>query len=166
MEVTIRILPMDKIYEFKDWTSKEVQDDYFLDEMPSRFINGEQGIYCFKTNKIKLDDNETYILFQFDNHIIACAKLENIRTNKLCNEYQGYYVLPYDSVYTFDKISLNDLNTYVFSQNPIKRFCQVCYKRTLPDIGSFLNNTNVVKNKKTVELANITPNHNFQCKPW
>ena len=71
MVVTIRILPMDKISEFKGWTSQKVQDKFFLNMVPSRILNREQGIYCFKTNKIKLDDKETYILFQFDNHIIV-----------------------------------------------------------------------------------------------
>lgn len=165
MVVTIRILPMDKISEFKGWTSQKVQDKFFLNMVPSRILNREQGIYCFKTNKIKLDDKETYILFQFDNHIIACARLDKTISNELCNEYQGYYVLPPDTVFTFDKISLNDLNKHVFPQNSIKRFSQVCHKRTLSNIDSFLCNTKVVKNKKGVELANIIPNHNFQCKP-
>ncbi len=165
MSIIIRILPMDKINEFQGQNFASVQSDFFLKEVPSRVLNNDIGIYCFKSNKIKVDDQETYILFQYDNHIIACAKLD--KTVLVCThkEYGGYYVLPPETIYTFDKISLNDLNTYVFPLDPIKRFCQVCHKRTLLDINSFLNNTKVVKNLEGVNQSNIILNREFQCEP-
>lgn len=166
MSIIIRILPMDKINEFGGDKIETVQSKFFLNDVPSRVINNDVGIYCFKSKKIAHnEEQETYILFQYDNHIIACARLDKVIYNESCKEYQGYYVLPPDTIYTFDKINLNDLNTYVFPQEPIKRFSQACYKKTLPDIDSFLNNTNVVKNVKPVIQSNITLNREFQCEP-
>lgn len=164
MSIIIRILPMDKINEFHEKKLELVQSDFFLNEVPSRIINGFQGIYCFKSNKIKLDNQETYILFQYDNYIIACAKLDNTIFVNTHKEYKGYYILTPDTIFTFDKISLKDLNTYVFYNDPIKRFSQVCYKRTLEDINCFLNNT-IVKNLQNIVQSNLTLNNNFQCEP-
>ena len=65
-------------------------------------------------NKIKIDDQETYILFQYDNYIIACAKLDNTILINSHKNYKGYYILPPQTIYTFDKISLNDLNKNIF----------------------------------------------------
>ena len=53
MSIIVRILPMDKINEFRDWTPEKVPNDFFLNDLPSRIINNDQGIYCFKSNKIK-----------------------------------------------------------------------------------------------------------------
>ena len=164
MSIIIRILPMDKINEFRGQNFTSVQSDFFLKEVPSRVLNNHIGIYCFKSNKIKVDDQETYILFQYDNHIIACAKLNKTILSCTHKEYGGYYVLSPETIYTFDKINLNDLNTHVFPLDQIKRFCQVCHKRTLLDINSFLNNTKVVKNLKGIE-SNIALKYNFQCEP-
>lgn len=164
MSIIIRILPMDKINEFHGQDLEIVQSKFFLNEVPSRVVNNDIGIYCFKSNKIKVDGQETYILFQYDNHIVACARLDKTILVSTHKEYGGYYVLPPGTIYTFDKISLNDLNTHVFPLEPIKRFCQVCHKRTLLDINSFLNNTKVVKNLKSIG-SNISLKYNFQCEP-
>ena len=137
MSIIIRILPMDKINEFHQQDLKIVQSVFFLKEVPSRAVHNDIGIYCFKSNKIKIDEEETYILFQYDNHIIACAKLDKTILVSTHNVYSGYYVLPPDTIYIFDKINLNDLNTHIFPLDPIKKFCQVCHKRSLPDINSF-----------------------------
>lgn len=167
MSTMVRILPMDKITEFKNMASDKVQSEFFLKEMPSRIkktIHGTyQGIYCFKSNKIKTDSLDTYILFQYDNHIIACAKLKEKHDCNEHIEYKGYYVLPPKDIVTFNKINLNDLNTYVFPNDPIKRFSQVCHKRTLVDISEFLNNP-IVTNKDYVE-KDLIPEYNFQCQP-
>lgn len=165
MSITVRILPMDKQNEFNGQDTVSVQSDFFLKEVPSRIVNQVQGIYCFKTNKIKLDNQETYILFQYDNHIIACAKLANTVPDKSHQEYGGYYVLPPDTIYTFDKISRENMNKFIFPQEPIKKFSQVCHKKSLQNIASFLNNTNVIKNLKSVAEEDIEPNYNFQCQP-
>lgn len=165
MSITIRILPMDKQNEFHGQDIESVQSDFFLMEVPSRVVKDVQGIYCFKTNKIKLDNQETYILFQYDNHIIACAKLDKIIQDKTHNEYGGYYVLPPDTIYTFDKISRENINRFIFPQEPIKRFSQVCHKKSLQSIELFLKNTDVVKDLQSVLQANITLQNNFQCTP-
>ena len=164
MPIIIRILPMEKINEFKGKKSELVQSDFFLNEVPSRVVDGFQGIYCFKSNKIKIDDQETYILFQYDNYIIACAKLDNTILINSHKNYKGYYILPPQTIYTFDKISLNDLNKNIFHNDPIKRFSQVCHKKILENINVFLKNE-IVKNLQRVAEENLTINNNFQCEP-
>lgn len=164
----IRILPMDKINEFNGNSISFVQNNFFLKDVPFRVVNNEQGIYCFKSNKIKIDKNnidvkDTYILFQYDNHIIACAKLIKIIPCVHNTIYKGYYVLEPNTIMIFDKISLNDLNTYMFPLEPIKRFSQVCHKRTIQNINSFLNNINLVKNEQFMDKTVTTLNYKFQC---
>ena len=78
MYTMVRILPMDKEYEFENATFQEVQNDFFLNELPSRKdING-QGKYCYKKQSMKADEGSTLVLFQYNNQIIACADLNRI----------------------------------------------------------------------------------------
>ena len=96
----------------------------------------------------------------------------NLLTDQLDNtilinshkNYKGYYILPPQTIYTFDKISLNDLNKNIFHNDPIKRFSQVCHKKILENINVFLKNE-IVKNLQRVAEENLTINNNFQCEP-
>ncbi len=71
--IMIRILPMDKKVEWKDWTYNRIQDIFLLHKLPIK----RRGKYHFKTG---MDAKPgTVMLFQFDNKIIGSAVLMCIR---------------------------------------------------------------------------------------
>ena len=65
---------MDRKFEFRDQPIEEVQQDFFLDVLPNRNDHGKRGIYSFKEKGMNAEHG-CIVLFQYDNHIIASAKL-------------------------------------------------------------------------------------------
>lgn len=116
-ESEIRIIPMSK-EEFANKSVEEVQNDYFKDEL----INENKCEYYYRTKGIKCEQN-TLFLFQYDNHIIASAILEEIEQfpSETKGEYRGSWKLKQDSICVFDPITCEELQ-YVVPE--LSRFSQ------------------------------------------
>jgi hypothetical protein len=93
-EVTpiIRILPMSK-KEFNGRTAEEVQSQFFLTELPSR----EGGRYNYATAGLNAETG-TFVLFQYDNRIIASAVFER------CDRSKRALYFDIDSIRVFDPV--------------------------------------------------------------
>jgi HNH endonuclease len=66
---SIRILPLDRLNEFKDCSSNlDVQEKYFLDQLP----NKQNGCFYYRSKGLNADPG-SIVLFQCDNQIIASA---------------------------------------------------------------------------------------------
>ena len=98
----IRILPMsEKDPEFTGKTSEEVQN-WFKSQLPDQ-------AYQFK-NKMDTPD-ETLVLFQYQNRLIALAMLEKVESYEEKNEYgyKGKYKFQSSSIAIFDPLSISDV---------------------------------------------------------
>src|SRR4030042_6955671 len=107
---TIRILPMDKKVEWKDWDTNKIQNIFLRHKLPSK----RKGKYHFKTG-MKAKPG-TIVLFQFDNHIIGSALLMCIKRSNDPQyhdietelnddpEYKGAYYFVPDKIEVFDPI--------------------------------------------------------------
>jgi len=124
----IRLLPMSK-EEFLDWTIEEVQNDYLLDEL----INENDGYFNY-AEKGMSSIKGALILFQFDNHVIGCAKLLEVIKHKepIDDIYKGAYVFDTSSIKTFEPINTDEMKNIddsfkTFSQ--VKQYLDpVCYE--------------------------------------
>ena len=116
-ESDIRIIPMSK-EEFANKSIEQVQCDYFKGEL----INENKCKYYYRTKGIKCEQN-TLFLFQYDNHIIASAILEEIETfsPETKGEYRGAWKLKQDSICVFEPITCEELQ-YVVPE--LSRFSQ------------------------------------------
>lgn len=114
--VMIRILPMNKFDEWKDWGISEIQREFLLKELNTE----RQGKYHYKTAGMKVESG-SIVLFQFDNKIIGLANLDEIKKRddpgyfdiptKLDNEpeYKGAYYFEPHSIRTFKPISAGEM---------------------------------------------------------
>ncbi|WP_404318039.1 hypothetical protein [Malaciobacter canalis] len=108
---TVRILPMDKDNEFEEMKIPEVQSSFFLKELPKREDENGSGKYHYINQGLITEDNQTLVLFQYDNRIIACAKLVNIiKFLKPKNGYNGALYFEPSSIKTFDPIDNQQIN--------------------------------------------------------
>jgi hypothetical protein len=83
---SIRILPMSAALEFPSTTIKQLQDDFFLRELPFSYPYGE---YYFRNSGIDAPSGSV-VLFQFDNHLVASAVLLSSKKFKApLGEYSG-----------------------------------------------------------------------------
>lgn len=103
---SIRILPMSSKEEFPGRTIEDVQDNFFLGELIKR-----DGIYYFR--KVGMNaPNGSLVLFQFDNLIIASAKLHSIlryeRPEK--GQYFGAYKFEINTIKIFQPITIAEMN--------------------------------------------------------
>lgn len=107
VEPSVRVLPMSSKIEFPGMTIEEVQSSYFLDQ----FINEQKGIYHFKKAGMNALEG-SLILFQFENMIIASAKLLEILRFDIPVEgkYYGAYKFDVDSIKVFVPITITELN--------------------------------------------------------
>lgn len=80
----IRLIPMSKELEFANKSIDTVQQEFFIDDLKNR----EECLYFFRSSGINCTKN-TLLLFQYDNMVIASAKLKGIIK----------YDTPYDGVY-------------------------------------------------------------------
>lgn len=84
--IEIRILPMSK----EEFSSLEDVRSFLF-----QMTNDNKGIYDYRSKAIDFKGN-TLVLFQYDNHIIGCAKIiDKVETIRNINgiEYNGYYEL-------------------------------------------------------------------------
>jgi len=160
MYTMIRILPMDKKYEFNDLTFQEVQDAFFLDELPKRKDIHGQGKYCYKKQGMSADEGSTLVLFQYDNQIIACADLNKIiKLSSPEDVYHGAFYFEPSSIKVFNPISNNEINT---DFNCSKKFGQIKHSLNPKYINNFLNR---LSNVRDVNMDNLQVNERPTCIP-
>ena len=107
----IRILPMDKNDEFGGIEIPKLQSSFFLDELPKRKDENGSGKYHYKKQGLITDDNQTLVLFQYDNKIVACAELSNIiKFDKPKDGYNGALYFEPTSIKVFDAIDNQQIN--------------------------------------------------------
>ena len=116
-ESDIRIIPMNK-EEFANKSIEQVQCGYFKGEL----INENKCEYYYRTKGIKCEQN-TLFLFQYDNHIIASAILEEIEIfpPDTKGEYRGAWKLKQDSICVFEPITCEELQ---YAVPELSRFSQ------------------------------------------
>lgn len=115
--VMIRLLPMNRMDEWKSWKIPRVQKYFLLDELAI----SRKGKYHYKSAGMKAEPG-TLILFQFNNKIIGMADLidikkpddpkyfDNITEFNNDPDYKGaYYFDPY-SIRTFEPISKEQIS--------------------------------------------------------
>jgi len=147
----IRIIPMSKTLEFNNQSIQVVQQDFFIKDLRDR----ENCLFRLRTGGINCDKN-TLLLFQYDNRIIACAKL--IEIIKYKKPYNGIYSeamsLDRSSIQIFDPITSTELKAL---DPELKRFSQA--KQTL-NINCLTNLLNLIRSKKDFQIAEEIPEEN------
>jgi len=114
--LNVRILPMDKVNEHCNRTIKEIQNDFFMNDLPGRYDDIGQGKYCYKKTSLKAKKGTT-VLFQYDNLIVAMAKIENIKKfDREQNGYFGAYYFEPESIKIFKPINNFEINR-IFKTN-------------------------------------------------
>ena len=99
----IRILPMSGTVEFQGQTVKQVQEEFFLAELPMRTPPGQ---YLFRTKSLNADSG-TLVLFQKQASIIASATLLSVEWfDKPQGEYRGAMYFDVPSIRVFAPISV------------------------------------------------------------
>lgn len=107
MYTMVRVLPMDQKDEFEGLTIEEVQKDFFLNQLPKR-----EGEYRYKAKGLIAYKVTTLVLFQYDNHIIACADLDKIVKFEKIEEdiYRGAFYFNPNSIKVFAPMTNADIN--------------------------------------------------------
>ena len=160
MYTMVRILPMDQEYEFVQASIKEVQNDFFLKELPSRKDLHGQGKYCYKTKGMQADEGTTLVLFQYDNKIIACSDLYKVIKLEVPEDvYHGAFYFNPSSIKVFDEVSNEDINN-IF--NCTIKFVQIKHNLDSSYIPAFTNNLN---NTRKVDMNNLQINERPTCIP-
>ena len=147
----IRIIPMSKSLEFNNQSIEIVQQEFFMRDLKNRydclFYLRTGGIYCAKN---------TLLLFQYDNRVIACAKL--IKVIKYKKPYDGIYdeslSLDRNSIQVFDPIMPCELKII---DHEFKKFSQA---RQLININCLAILLNLIKEKKDYQIAEEIPEKN------
>lgn len=114
---SIRILPMSSREEFPGMGIEDVQDNFFLGDLKKR-----NGIFYFR--KVGMNaPNGSLVLFQFDNSIIASAKLLSIKRFDLpeMGQYYGTYQFDINTIEVFQPITVAKINKI---DSNITRFSQ------------------------------------------
>lgn len=112
----IRILPMDRKFEFEDMEIKEVQSEFFLEELPSREDEYGKGRFRFKKSGMKAEPG-TIVLFQYDGKIIASAeitdiiKYEKLQVDENNEGYNGAYYFDPDKINVFEPLDNDDIKS-------------------------------------------------------
>lgn len=117
--VEIRLLPMSVAFEFPDMDYKEIQNQFFLNDL----IYQKKGEYLFRKYGMNAEEG-SLVLFQIDNKIIASANLIKVDKFKKVKYklYKGAYYFDVDTIKVFEPITANEL--YEIDSN-FKRFSQV-----------------------------------------
>lgn len=106
--VMVRILPMNKLDEWKDWDIRKVQEEFLLKELNIE----RKGKYHYKTAGMKAERG-CVVLFQFDKKIIGLANLEDVKKR----DDPGYFDIPTE----LDN-NLNYKGAYYFDPHSIRTF--------------------------------------------
>ncbi len=117
-KLEIRILPMSKSEEFPQWSIEEVQQKYFLKDLIEK-----NGYYYYRKVGMR-SANGSLVLFQFDNAIIAAARILDTKKYKapIDGLYYGAYIFDTKSVITFEPITYDELHVI---DNNLAPFSQV-----------------------------------------
>jgi len=144
----IRIIPMSKSLEFNDKSIEVVQKEFFIEDLKNR----DNCLFYLRNGGIKCDKN-TLLLFQYDNRIIACAKLVEII--KYDDKYDGIYseALSIDrsSIQIFDPIKPNEIKVIDYK---FKKFSQA---RQILSINCLNDLLALIYNKKEFQIAEEIP---------
>ncbi|WP_457554232.1 hypothetical protein [Desulfobacula sp.] len=107
----VRILPMSKKYEFPDWSINKVQYEFFFDELYNRVKWKKHG-YLYKSSGLKAPEG-SMVLFQYDKHIIATARLTKIEKFDVPKdgEYNGAFYFEPSSITIFDPITNDEISS-------------------------------------------------------
>jgi hypothetical protein len=104
----IRVIPMSSS-EFENYdTYQDVQNNFFLGELITR----ERCAYNYREKGLR-SYNNALLLFQYNNMIIASARLDEVVTfdNVVDSEYKGAFYLYTDSIQVFEPITVKDFQT-------------------------------------------------------
>ncbi|WP_052404876.1 HNH endonuclease [Bacillus rubiinfantis] len=144
---SIRILPMSSKEEFPGMSIEDVQDDFFLGELKKR-----DGLFYFRKFGMNAP-NGSLVLFQFNNLIIASAKLQSIKRFDMPEkgQYYGAYQFDINTVEVFRPISVNEINKI---DSNITRFSQ-SKQEINPSFISEIEE--LIKRKQMVLIADELP---------
>ncbi len=144
----IRIIPMNKSIEFKNKPVEAVQQEFFIDEL----INGNNCLYLFRNTGINCAQN-ALLLFQYNNSIIACARLKGITRyeNPKDGIYKGALALEKKSIRVFNPITADELHAV---DSEFKKFSQV--KQSL-NVDCFPRLLTLISSKEGVQIAAEIP---------
>lgn len=101
----IRVIPMSSS-EFENYnTFQDVQNKFFLEDLVTR----ERCAYKYRERGLK-SQNNALLLFQYNNMIIASARLDEVEIFEDAEEgiYRGAYYLYPESIQVFEPITLKD----------------------------------------------------------
>jgi 5-methylcytosine-specific restriction protein A len=134
----IRILPMSKTKEFDNATIEEIQQDYFSYQLILR-----QGKFWYRKSGLNVQ-KPALILFQYDNHIIAGAVLEDtVKNDQLRKGYSGYFRFNVQSIAVLTPITYNELAQVFIGLHRFTREKQKLDIANLPQLITLMKNKNV-----------------------
>lgn len=140
----IRLIPMSKELEFANKSIDTVQQEFFINDLKKR----EECLYFFRSSGINCNEN-TLLLFQYDNMIIASAKLKGIIKYKTPYDgvYNGALLLERSSIKVFQPITLKEI---INIDHSFKRFSQAKQSFNIECLDDLLN---LINKKKSVTIA-------------
>ncbi len=152
IELEIRILPMSKDKEFPGWSVEKVQFRYFLKDLLDK-----DGYYYYCKMGMNAA-NGSLVLFQFNNAIIAAARILRIEKYDIPidNFYYGAYVFDTRSINVFEPITFEELYAI---DNTLQAFSQVKQKITYKHIEKIHK---LVKSKQNPILAEELPSQDLR----
>lgn len=143
----IRVLPMSKNEEFPEWSIVEVQQNYFLKDLIE-----QEGYYYYR--KVGMQSaNGSLVLFQFDNAIIAAARLLDVEKYETPVDglYYGAYIFDANSVSAFEPITYDELHAIDTDLAPFSQVKQIISRDYLDAI------LDLIQHKKNPILAEELP---------
>ncbi len=153
--MNVRILPMDKI-EHGNKSIKNLQIDFFLKDLPSRYDNDGLAKYCYKKKGIVATEG-TPILFQYKNQIIAMAIFDKIKKfEKEQDSYFGAYYFKPKTIQVFEQISESEI-CKIFNKEI--KFSQIKHTLNKNYLPKFISN---LKNKRSID-TNIIKTNKWSC---
>ena len=131
IDMELRILPMSQSDEFNDISTIEVQTEFFLKDLPSK-----KGKYLYKKSGL-LSSRDDFVLFQYDNRIVALATLINIEVFEtpegVNKEYHGAFYFEPCSIAIFDPIIEEEIEN--IWPNYFKGYNQIKYNLPISEFS-------------------------------
>ncbi|MSR57498.1 MAG: hypothetical protein EXS05_07480 [Planctomycetaceae bacterium] len=99
--IPVRILPMDSETEFDGRSVNEVQQQFFLNDLP---LPSRTGRYCYRSSGLNAERG-TIVLFQYTSKIIACATLDRVERFEVAEgPYEGALYFDVGSIKVFNPV--------------------------------------------------------------
>lgn len=132
----VRLLPMSSKQEFPNMDRAEIQESFFLNTL----IYEKDGHYNFRRSGINAPAG-TLILFQFDNAVIASAKLIKVLKHDIPIEgiYNGSYVFDTSSIRVFEPITAEEIRKIDPKFSNFSQVKQSIDPNTFKDIMALIN---------------------------